>query len=248
MVKSEWLSTRLEIRCLLPLCFPSNSLQIPHWKLRPPGSLWVTSELYGSYHAPTVSCFYSRLMPRPGWRMLMVKYNQWSPVPSLFSKTVVLLQQGISGLRPFYVIFPMRCGRKPGDEGACAGAPGPSPQEPATFLVGRGSAHMPTGAVPRYFPILPVITIRLETARQEGPRMLLLWWVHRTQSVLPIPRVVYRSSNLVHITEALESWIPSFLVSFSSDSWSRVSAQPPRITSSFHPNLNPWVLSLYLWY
>lgn len=176
MVKSEWLSTRLEMRRLLPLCFPSNCIQTPHCELRPPGSLWVTSELYGSYHAHTVSCSYSRLMPRPGWRMLMVKYNRWRPVPSLSSKTVILLQQGISGLRPFYVLFPIRCGRKPGDEGVCAGAPGPSPQERATFLVGRDSAHMPTGAVPCYFPILPVITIRLETARQEGPRMLLLWW------------------------------------------------------------------------
>lgn len=33
---------------------------------------------------------------------------------------------------------------------------------------------MSVGTEPRCFPILPVITIRLETARQKGPRMLLL--------------------------------------------------------------------------
>lgn len=94
----------------------------------------------------------------------------------LVRKTFVLLQQGPSGLRPFYVIFPIRCGRKPGDEGLRVGAPGPSPQEQATFLVGRDSVHMSVGSVPRCFPILPVITIRPETARQEGPGMLVLQW------------------------------------------------------------------------
>lgn len=159
-------------------------------------------------------------------------------VPSLFSRTFILLQQGISGLRPFYVIFPIRCGRKPGDEGVCAGAPGPSPQERATFLVGRDSAHMPAGAVPCYFPILPVITIRLETARQEGPRMLLLQ-PSTEHSLCSYPQVLYRSSNLVQITRALDSRIPFFLVSLSSDSWSRVSAPPPQEQAPFTPASTP---------
>lgn len=143
----------------------------------------------------------------------------------------------MSGLRRFYAIFPIRCGRKPGDEGLRAGAPGPSPQEQATFLVGRDSVHMSMGTVPRYFPTLPVITIRLETARQEGPRMSLLTMVHRTQSLLLTPRFLYRGSNFVQATRAVEIWISFFLVSFSSDS--RVSAQPRVEQAPFTPNSIP---------
>ena len=98
----------------------------------------------------------------------MVKYNQQPSAVSFYSAKHSFGCNGISGLRPFYVIFPISCGRKPDVGGLHAGAPGPSPQEQATFLVGRDSAHMSMGTVPCYFPILPVITIRLETARQEG--------------------------------------------------------------------------------
>lgn len=160
---------QLEIRFLLPVCSPSNCIQIPYWV-----QIHWLSHSRRWHHACTVPCMRSMLMPRPGQRMLVVKYNKWSLVLLLVRKTFTLLRQGISGLRPCYVIFPIRCGRKPGDEGLHAGAPGPSPQEQATFLVGRDSVHMSMGTAPCDFPILPVITIRLETARQEGPRMSLL--------------------------------------------------------------------------
>lgn len=145
-----------------------HSFRSIHWL--PPGHQGAVYR----HHACTVLCTYSTLTPGPGGRMLMVKYNKWSSGLLLFRKRLILLQQGISGLRPFYAIFPIRCGRKPGDEALCAGAPGPSPQEQATFLVDRDSVHMSMGTGPCYFPILPVITIRLEIARQQGPRMLLL--------------------------------------------------------------------------
>ena len=104
-----------------------------------------------------------------GWpKDAYVLYNQQPSAVSFYSAKHSFGCNGISGLRPFYVIFPISCGRKPDVGGPHAGAPGPSPQEQATFLVGRDSAHMSMGTVPCYFPILPVITSRLETARQEG--------------------------------------------------------------------------------
>lgn len=107
--------------------------------------------------------------------MLIGKYNKWSPVLPLVRKKH-FAATGDFWAKAILCNLPTRSGSKPGGEGLHAGAPDPWPQEQATFLVGRDSVHMSTGTVPRCFPILPVITIGLETARQEGPRMFLLQW------------------------------------------------------------------------
>lgn len=89
----------------------------------------------------------------------------------------ITLTGGVAGPRPFGVIFSVRYGKAPGNEGAMrTRAPGPSPQEQATFLVGKDSVRMSVGALPQHFPAFPVITIKFETARHKALKVLLLQW------------------------------------------------------------------------
>lgn len=117
------------------------------------------------------------------------------------------------------MIFPIRCGLKPGKEGVHAEAAGPSPQEQATFLVGGDSVHMSVGTVPHYFPSLPVITIRPETAKQEDPRML-----HGAHMVPASEPQSHSFDYADHMGMVIQ--ISLLLFSFSTASWSVVPGQP----------------------
>lgn len=166
------------------------------------------------------------------------------------SQKNTLLQQGISGLRPFYVIFPIRCGRKPGGEGLHAGAPGPSPQEQATFLVGRDSVHMSTGTTPRCFPILSVITIWAEDCQARKAKDVPMTMARRTQSLLWPPRFLQKSSNFVQITQTVEIWISLFLFHFlgSAGMWSQPNHEQSNLPSPQPQPLGLVPLSRLLWW
>lgn len=169
----------------------------------------------------------------------MVKHKEGSPGLLLLGNSSHFAATGGFWAKAVLLLFPIRRGGKPGREGLHAGAPGPSPQEQATFLVGGDSVHMSVGTVPHYFPALPVITMRLGTARQERPRMLLFTTVYRTESLLLTPRFLSRSSNFVETTQAVEIWVFVLLVSSSGDSWSVVSARPWIEHSPFTPTPTP---------